>query len=46
MEEIPGALPTGLVATTRFTFDTLRQAVDHYVQSITPAQIASLTYFP
>jgi len=37
---------TDLAATTRFTFNTLRQAVDQFVQSITPAQVTSLTSFP
>ena len=37
---------TSQAATLRFTLNTLRQAMDHFVQTLTPAQISSLTYFP
>ena len=32
--------------TTRFTLDTLRQTVDHFIQTITTQQLASLTNLP
>lgn len=37
---------TDQASTTRFTFDSLRQAVDRFVQSMTPSQMTSLTCFP
>lgn len=37
---------TDRASTTRFTLNTLRHAVDHFVQTITSPQLASLTGFP